>query len=125
MTFHVFRLSRIWIVLSLMLLFALSSCGETAAPGSTPAAASTPSPVEVQILDFKFDPATVTVPVGTTVVWVNQGPTEHSATSKQGLWDSHLLQKGASYQYTFTKPGTYPYWCTIHPEMLGTIIVQP
>jgi plastocyanin len=124
MALRTWRLFHLLIVLSLFLLLMLGGCGQ-ASSGSTPAAASTPSTVEVQIMDFKFDPATITVPVGTTVVWVNQGPTEHSTTSKQGIWDSHLLQKGQSFQYTFTKPGSYPYWCTIHPEMLGTVIVTP
>lgn len=92
-----------------------------ASPTATPAA---PREVAVTIEDFKFAPATVTIALGTTVVWTNVGPTEHTTTSKQGLWDSGILPKEAVYRFTFSKPGEYPYWCSLHPDMLGTIIVK-
>ncbi len=80
--------------------------------------------VEVRIVDFAFEPATITVSPGTTVVWTNVGPTAHTTTSRQRLWDSGILQKGASYRFTFDKPGAYDYWCVLHPSMLGTVIVK-
>ena len=82
-----------------------------------------PAEVGVKIADFEFQPSTVTVPVGTKVTWTQAGPTEHNTVSKTGVWQSPILQVGDTFSYTFTKPGTYPYWCTIHPDMLGTVIV--
>ncbi|HEX5501178.1 MAG TPA: cupredoxin domain-containing protein [Thermomicrobiales bacterium] len=90
-----------------------------AAPTATTAAA----PVEVQIYDFGFKPPTVTVPVGTTVKWVNTG-IQHTTTSMDDLWDSGVLDTGATFTYTFTKAGTYAYQCTLHPEMKGMVVVQ-
>lgn len=108
----------------------------TASPGASPAASPGASPaaspvagaeVTVHIKDFFFDPATITVKPGTKVTWINDGPTIHTTTSKATppLWDSGLLQVGKSFSYTFTKPGTYDYWCTLHPQMLAKVIVKP
>lgn len=85
-----------------------------------------PNEVNINIVDFRFDPAQVTVPVGTKVTWTEVGPTEHNTVSRSpgGLWGSNILQPGQKFSYTFTKAGTYQYWCTIHPEMLATIIVK-
>ena len=98
-------------------------------PAASPslAVAASPSPaatVAVRIMDFRFDPPTVTVAPGTTVVWMNLGPTDHTTTSKQGLWDSRILHAGQTFRFTFRQPGTYPYWCSLHPEMLGTVVVR-
>lgn len=79
----------------------------------------------VTIVDYQFEPITITVSAGTTVVWTNQGPSEHTSTSDNGVWDSGFLQAGQSFQFTFTKPGTFPYHCAIHPFMTGTVVVQP
>jgi LPXTG-motif cell wall-anchored protein len=75
------------------------------------------------ITDFKFAPATITVHAGDTVTWVNNGPTEHSATASDKSFDTGLLQKGASASHTFTQAGTFAYICKIHPFMHGTVIV--
>jgi len=86
-----------------------------------------PAGVNVNIVDFKFDPAVITVPAGTKVTWTQIGPTEHNTVEKDHktpLWQSDLLNPGDTFSYTFTTPGTYHYWCTIHPEMLGTVIVK-
>jgi plastocyanin len=83
--------------------------------------------VNVNIVDFKFDPAVITITTGTTVTWNEVGPTEHNTVYKgtgTPLWESDLLQPGDKFSYTFTKPGTYNYWCTIHPEMLAQVIVK-
>ena len=83
--------------------------------------------VNVNIVDFKFDPAVITITAGTTVTWTEVGPTEHNTVYKGNrplLWESDILQPGDKFSYTFTKPGTYDYWCTIHPEMLGKVIVK-
>lgn len=81
--------------------------------------------VTVTIDKFAFMPASITVPVGTRVVWTNQETTApHTATSDTGVWDSGRLTTGQSYGFTFTQPGTFTYHCTIHPNMHGTVIVS-
>jgi plastocyanin len=89
------------------------------------AAGSTgPKEVNVNIVGFKFDPGTVTVDVGTKVTWTQLDETIHDSTSKTKVWSSPILNKGEKYSYTFTKAGTYEYWCSIHPEMLGKVVVK-
>jgi plastocyanin len=93
------------------------SAGSAAA---APLAATTP----VSIVDFVFQPQTVTINVGDQVTWTNGGPSGHTATSDTGVWDSGLLNVGQTFSFTFNTAGSFPYHCTIHPFMLGTINVQ-
>jgi len=78
----------------------------------------------VQITDFAFAPATLTVAVGDTVTWTNLDFVVHTATSTSGAFDSGDLDQNESFSLTFTAPGTYAYLCTPHPDMAGTVIVQ-
>lgn len=78
----------------------------------------------VEIEDFAFTPATLTIQVGETVTWTNLDQVEHTATSTSGAFDSGLLGQGESYSVTFTEAGTYDYLCTPHPSMTGQIVVQ-
>jgi LPXTG-motif cell wall-anchored protein len=78
----------------------------------------------VTISDFKFTPATITVNVGDTITWTNDGPTPHSATAKDGSFDTGILDKGATGSATFDEAGTIAYICTPHPYMKGTVIVK-
>ena len=72
-----------------------------------------------------FDPAIFTVSVvGGTVTWINKDTMSHTVTSDTGLFDSGILSTGATWSHTFTTPGMYPYHCTPHPQMTGTIVVQ-
>jgi plastocyanin len=77
----------------------------------------------VTISDFKFTASTVTVHAGQTITWTNHGPSSHTATAKNGSFNTGVLKKGASASHTFTQPGTYTYFCQIHPFMHGTVIV--
>jgi LPXTG-motif cell wall-anchored protein len=77
----------------------------------------------VLIKDFSFGPATLTVSVGESVTWRNNGPSGHSATARDGSFDTGVLAKGRSASHTFTKAGTFAYICTPHPFMHGTIRV--
>lgn len=81
-------------------------------------------PNTVVIQNFAFSPNTITVKVGTTVTWINQDSTVHNVISDTGAFGSKNLNPGESYNFTFTQAGTYPYTCTIHPSMKGTVIVQ-
>jgi plastocyanin len=77
----------------------------------------------VEIVDFAFSPATLTITAGDTVTWTNGDPIVHTATSTTGAWDSGDLEQGESYSFTFTEPGTHDYLCTPHPSMTGRIVV--
>ncbi len=77
--------------------------------------------VPVSIQDGYFDPADVTVPSGTTVMWTNEGNLPHSVTSDDGLFDSGLLYPGESYWVTFYGQGTTTYHCS--PSMTGSVTV--
>jgi plastocyanin len=87
----------------------------------------TPSPLptfHVEISNNAFSPASLTVPVGATVVWKNDDPYAHTVTM-QGTngFDSGNLGGGQTFSRTFTTAGTYPYECSIHPSMTATIVV--
>jgi plastocyanin len=78
----------------------------------------------VNIKSYSFQPATLSVPAGTTVTWHNQDSVQHTVTSDvQGLFDSGVIAPGKKFTYTFPAPGSYSYHCSIHPGMKGTIVV--
>ena len=79
---------------------------------------------EVRVDNFTFGPETLTVPVNTAVTWVNKDDVPHVIASSDGLFKSKALDTDDKYSYTFTKAGTYSYYCSIHPKMQGKIIVQ-
>lgn len=80
--------------------------------------------VEVHVDNFSFGPGTVSVPINSTVTWVNQDDVPHTIASTDGLFKSRALDTDDKYSYTFTKPGTYSYYCSIHPKMMGKIVVR-
>jgi plastocyanin len=77
----------------------------------------------VTIADFKFAPGTTTVHAGETISWTNDGPSPHTATANDGSFDTGTLGKGQSGSHTFTQPGTFSYFCRVHPFMHGTVVV--
>jgi len=84
------------------------------------------SPVHAEsigIVRFTFDPDSVTIDPGTTVTWTNMDIAVHSVTSEDGIFDSGSLPQGHSFEYTFTRPGTYAYFSTPHPYITGEVIV--
>jgi plastocyanin len=90
----------------------------------TAAQAQTPEGESVMIMDYAFTPADLTIPVGTTVVWTNMDAAPHNVVSTDGgPLESDTLQTGDTFEFTFTEPGTYEYFCSIHPDMVGTITV--
>ena len=81
--------------------------------------------LQVKIDNFSFEPATLTVTPGTTVTWVNQDDVPHNTVSSEGkTLKSPVLDTDQKFSYTFDKPGTYPYYCGIHPRMTGKVVVQ-
>ena len=103
----------------------VSSASPEASPVASPLASPVGSTVAVSIVDFAFDAPTVEIPMGTTVTWTNTGKIIHTTTSKDKLWDSAIMNPGDTFSYAFTEAGTFDYWCTLHPNMLGTIVVTP
>ena len=104
------------VMIAVLMLFAGSpsvKANETSAPNAA-----------VKIDNFVFGPQTLTVPVGTTVTWTNSDDIPHTSVSTEGVFKSKVLDTDEKFSYTFTKAGTYPYYCTIHPKMTGKVVVQ-
>ena len=82
-----------------------------------PSAGAQSKNVTVNIKNFAFNPPNIAVVLGTAVTWVNNDQAPHTATATKpaGAFDSGTLQPGQSYSFTFTQPGTYAYYCAIHP----------
>lgn len=87
-----------------------------------PADAAEPAQT-IRIEHFMFGSATVTVPAGATVRWQNLDGEPHTVVSVEGLFRSGALDQGDAYSYTFKTAGRYRYVCSIHPQMVGTIVV--
>lgn len=104
---------------------AMALCGAMLSCVAANAAPPQGKPHAIAIQNFAFVPKTVTVPAGTRVVWTNRDEEPHTVTSAGNQFtSSKALDSGDVYAATFTKPGTYAYYCSIHPMMVGTIIVQ-
>ena len=99
--------------------------GEMPKPAaSTQSAAVEPNTVTID--NFAFGPNSLTVAVGTTVTWINQDDEPHTVvnTGNPRLFKSGALDTGNKFSFTFDKPGTYRYFCSLHPHMTGVIVVQ-
>jgi plastocyanin len=94
--------------------------GGTSAAGS---AAATGGP-QVQIDNFAFSPKSLTVPVGTEVVWTNHDDVPHTVTSRDKAFSSQALDTDERFTFTFKTPGTYAYFCAIHPIMTAEVVVK-
>ena len=80
--------------------------------------------MEVKIDNFSFGPATVTVPAGTTVTWTNRDDIPHTVVSDDKVFKSKVMDTDEKFSFTFAKPGTYSYFCSVHPKMTGKVVVQ-
>lgn len=80
---------------------------------------------DVAIRDLAFAPRSVEIQVGDTVTWRNRDSLTHTATARNGAFDTGLLSEGRSATVRFTVAGTYRYLCTPHPNMTGTVVVRP
>ena len=78
-----------------------------------------------KIDNFTFVPARLTVKAGTTVTWRNADDIPHTVTSTTQLFKSKALDTEDSFSFTFTEPGTYQYFCSLHPRMTATMVVEP
>jgi len=109
---HRLQTVGILVVVALVALFALVPLA-----GAAPRAAETKS---ISIKDFAFDPKTISVNVGDTITWTNDGPSPHTVTADDASFDSGNLDKGATFSQTFTKAGTFAYFCKYHGSKGGT-----
>jgi plastocyanin len=124
------------IVLAAALLAVSIGCGSSysapAAPTPTPTTPSAPTPgTPVSIVNGAsvqttgaYAPNPITVAVGGTVTWTNSDSTTHTSTGNNNTWNSGPILPGASFSRTFASAGSFPYHCTIHPGMVGTVTVQ-
>jgi plastocyanin len=108
-------------ILSATLAVFMAAVGFLSQPG--PIAAHQDAAFDVSVVDFAFDPGTITVPVGATVTWTNTGSRPHTVTADDGSFDSGRLDPGEQFSQTFDQPGTFTYHCGFHPDMQGSIVV--
>ncbi|HEU5194110.1 MAG TPA: cupredoxin family copper-binding protein [Methylomirabilota bacterium] len=94
--------------------------GVLAAASHVPAA----RPARVDIKDFKYGPPQIVVPAGEKVTWTNHDEETHTITSATGAFSSTGLGHDETFTQTFTKPGTYAYFCALHPQMRATVVVR-
>jgi amicyanin len=105
--------------------FGVAFAGLRPGAGSlTAAAQQKPDVTEVKIDNFSFGPAELKVAVGTTVTWTNRDDIPHTAVSTDKTFKSKVLDTDEKFSFTFSKPGTYEYFCSIHPKMTGKVVVQ-
>jgi plastocyanin len=119
------------LIVVLVTFITLCGCtgyGSSAPPATTPT--QVPGAATVTLQNFAFNPASITVPKGTTVTWINQDTADHTivndaqgSIARGALFTSNPLPKGGSFSYTFDTPGIYPYHCSLHPSMKATVIV--
>lgn len=98
-------------------------------PAASPAASPVASPgvgggVVIDVVNFAFEPPTLTVPVGTTVTWVNVSETIHNVVDTNERFVSPVLDPGDSFETQVAEPGVYVYVCTIHPNMEAELTVE-
>jgi plastocyanin len=116
---------------AIVLLATACSSDPPSGPSGGGGGGGTPANVTVRIplTDYggnqtpQFQPVNATIPVGGTVAWSNQDSTGHTTTSETNIWNGNL-SPGGSFQRTFPTAGQFPYVCTVHPGMSGTVIVQ-
>jgi plastocyanin len=80
--------------------------------------------IKISLSNFMFSPMSLTVSVGATVTWTNTDDEPHTVVSNAGLFRSGAMDTNESFSFKFDKPGTYHYTCSIHPRMVGTIVVR-
>ena len=83
-----------------------------------------PEPLDVKIDNFSFGPAALTVTAGTTVTWTNRDDIPHTVVNPDKVFKSKVLDTDEKFSFTFSTPGTFTYFCSIHPKMTGTVVVK-
>ena len=117
----------------LVLVMSFAACGGYSSP-SAPSTGPTPAPAGSTTVNIPTGASTqttaafgqnpLTISVGTTISWLNTDNTTHDAVADSGAWSSGNLTPGGRFNFTFASAGRFTYHCQIHPNMVGTIIVQ-
>ena len=94
------------------------------AGGGGVALAAGPTAADVNIENFAFSAPTITVAAGTTVKWTNNDDIPHTVRAVDGSFHSKAMDTADTYAFTFAKPGVYSYFCTLHPKMVGKVVVK-
>src|SRR5258706_15160728 len=117
--------SRVWsLVLAASVVTAASLLARNSRSFAAAAQQAPASSAEVKVDNFSFGPATLTVAVGTTVTWTNRDDIPHTIVSTEKVFKSKVLDTDEKFSFTFDKAGTYPYFCSIHPKMTGSVVVR-
>jgi plastocyanin len=103
---------------------AMFAVGIAAALVAAPSHAPAERPARVEIKDFMYGPREITVPAGTPVTWTNHDEEPHTITSATGAFGSTGLSHDETFTQTFPQPGTYAYFCALHPQMRATVVVR-
>lgn len=113
------------IALMAVLLFAVSACGGDSGTSSDNVSTTGPEIKSSQVMmkGNQFDPADLTVSLGTTVTWSNADSVAHNVKASGGAFSSGNMDPGTNFGYTFNATGTFDYACTIHPSMKGKVTV--
>jgi len=114
---------NVWVVglaMPLMIALLMIAGSPRVSANDQPSAAN----ADVTIDNFSFGPQELTVAAGTTVTWTNRDDIPHTVVSTDGVFKSKVRDTDDKFSYTFTKPGTYPYFCSIHPKMTGKVVVH-
>lgn len=98
--------------------------GALTAIALTMATATQAAEMEVTIDNFTFGPQELKVKAGTTVTWTNRDDIPHTVTSDKLVFRSKALDTDDKFSFTFTTPGVYKYFCSLHPHMTGSIVVE-
>ena len=112
------------LILAVILTYGCAQQPAEPAVGEKQAAAAETGVIEIDIEGFAFNPATIKIAKGTTVIWAQKDSVQHTVTSDDGVFDSPLLSKGETYSHTFNEAGTFEYHCTPHSSMKGKVIVE-
>lgn len=121
--------SSLLMAIQVMAIFILTACTKsndiTGSGNQNPPPPVTKGSNEVYIENRAFNPESLTVSANTTVKWTNKDGVVHTVTSTTpGQFDSGSIGNGGTFSFTFTTPGTYSYYCVIHPDMTGVVVVQ-
>jgi amicyanin len=107
--------SRVATAFGVVLVVAAATFAARSAPATDP---------EVDIDQFTFTPQRLTVKAGATVTWSNEDDVPHTVASSSKVFKSKALDTGGKFSFTFTTPGTYDYFCSLHPHMTGAVVVE-
>ncbi|HEV3214113.1 MAG TPA: plastocyanin/azurin family copper-binding protein [Vicinamibacterales bacterium] len=114
-----------------LLVAVMAGCGSSTPTPTTPTTPATPAAVTVTILSAArtlgvaaYVPNPVMVAVGAKLTWSNTDTTTHDMVSDTGVWDSGRIAGGSQFDFTFQTKGSFPYHCSLHPGMVGTVVVQ-